>query len=95
MSSTQIKEECDSCYGNSTDEEVEKFAFATDGFKEVERFAFTTDGSKEDDHSDDARDGSKEDDCKAEDDKDSVDPVLEFEYDEPQGKIAFCCQNCR
>lgn len=81
MSSIPIKEECDSCYDNSTDEEVEKFAFATDGFKEVENFAFAT--------------GEDDDLALHSDDEDSKDDVLKKVYDEPQGKIAFCCQNCR
>ena len=28
------------------------------------------------------------------DDNDSIDPILVDDYDEPDGKLAFCCQNC-
>lgn len=75
----RIKEEYDSCYDASTDEESAK----------------PTGDSAEicgTDKSDDV-------DCAncMDNDEDSVDFVVQFDerYEDPDGKIAFCCQNCR
>jgi hypothetical protein len=79
-SSPQIKQENDSCYDNPTDDEAEK---------PVENQDF---------HPTDSADVSPAvTESLSDDDEDSVDYVVHFDdrYRDPEGKIAFCCQNCK
>jgi hypothetical protein len=78
-SSQPIHQEHDSCYDIPTDDEAEKLL------------------ENQDFHATDSADVSPAVTESLSDDEDSVDFVVQFDdrYMDPEGKIAFCCQNCK
>jgi hypothetical protein len=87
-----IKEEYDSCYDASTDDEEPNSNIAA--VLKSEEDQMQDDPCLQEEANCCSAFNNSEGDCKESDGEDSIDLVLFDHYNAPEAYVAFCCQNC-